>query len=267
MPKDLLHKVLFVCTSSKGSWTQSSGVWLDELAIPYYTLLEAGFTAEICSVAGGQPPVDVASYNSENFSELNYRFQNDPQAQIIFRNAKSLRSYLTTGKLSDFGCIFLCGGHGCVDDFPNNTDITEAVEFVYNVNQGCVAAICHGPLGLLDSKIITPDDDNDDPATADTSLVHGELIIKGKFVAAFSNEEESILGLEERLRLLTETKMDECGAVCVPRAPWKPNAVVDGRLVTGQNPQSSLEVSSSSTPSSSYLLLRFHCRSPEECKT
>ena len=41
----------------------------------------------------------------------------------------------------------------------------------------------------------------------------------GKFVAAYSNEEESILELESEIPHLTEDKMDECGAICVPGPP------------------------------------------------
>ena len=90
----------------------------------------------------------------------------------------------------------------------------------------------------------------------------GKLLLSGRFVAAFSNEEEDELGLRERLPQLTEDAMDAQGAICVPAEPWyvpmylcvcypigsscygarrKANVVVDGRLVTGQNPQSSLE--------------------------
>eukprot|EP01036_Dinobryon_divergens_P036987 gene36987-48267_t len=96
--------------------------------------------------------------------------------------------------------------------------------YVEDMDACCVAAICHGPIGLLRCHH------------------NGKPLLKDKFIAAFSNEEESLLGLDSVLPFLVETLMDEVGAVCVPSSPWNPNAVVDGRLVTGQNPQSSLEV-------------------------
>lgn len=73
--------------------------------------------------------------------------------------------------------LVLLGGHGCVDDFPDNVHIKEAVEKIYVVNKGCIAAICHGSLGLSDC------------------LLDGKHILKGKFIAAFSNEEEEELGV------------------------------------------------------------------------
>jgi putative intracellular protease/amidase len=70
----------------------------------------------------------------------------------------------------------LVGGHGCIEDFPYNNDIKTAVEIMYNDVKGCVAAICHGPLGLLNCNSVE------------------KPLLKGKFVAAFSNEEEQNLG-------------------------------------------------------------------------
>ena len=48
----------------------------------------------------------------------------------------------------------------------------------------------------------------------------GKLLLSGRFVAAFSNEEEDELGLRERLPQLTEDAMDAQGAICVPAEPW-----------------------------------------------
>lgn len=84
-----------------------------------------------------------------------------------------------------------------------NKYLKELVEVMHNRRQGCVGAICHAPLAL-----------------ADCTLQNGRPLLQGKFVAAFSNEEEEILGLSNVLHVLTENVMDQAGAICVPAQPW-----------------------------------------------
>ena len=100
-------------------------------------------------------------------------------------------------------------GHGCIDDFPHNKDIAYAVEYIYEKNKGCVASICHGQLGLLDAK-----------------LKNGSRLLSGKMVCAFTNEEEESLGLLDKVKVLTETAVEDAGAICMPSAPWRATAVV-----------------------------------------
>lgn len=220
------HHILAICTSSETtSYGATTGIWLDELATPYYVWQEAGYDVTICSIAGKCPTIDPGSLTDVGALEgATRRFLTDTEAQEKFTNAMSLAQIIAAGKLKTYSCVYLVGGHGCLEDFPDNMDIKEAVEYFYAEVGGCLASICHGPLGLLNC------------------MYDGAPLLKGKFVAAFSNEEESLLGLHTSVRMKVEDCMDQAGAVCAPRAPFKPNAVVDGRLVTAQNPQSSLEV-------------------------
>lgn len=197
------YRILFVCTSTAdSSWGAKTGVWLEELATPYYLLEEAGYSVELCSVKGGEPPLDPAALVSQNKSEFMERFLADPAAQEKMRRCPSLRECIDRGILSSCVALYLVGGHGCVDDFYHNADITAAVERMYNEIGGCVGAICHAPLGFADCQS------------------KGKHMLSGKFVAAFSNEEETQLGLECKVTVLTEQVMDDCGAICVPSSPW-----------------------------------------------
>ena len=249
------QRILFVCTSSTGGegTGDRSGLWLEELTVPYFTFVDAGFKdIEIVSIKGGEPVIDEACHLPQNNSKSIDKFhENDDSIQSKFKAAKSLRSFLQDeGALAGVGCVFLCGGHGCIGDFPENKDIEDVVEYVYNVTKGCVAAICHGQLGLVTCRqfAFKANHADMDPATDSVDCItrahrsSGKLLLEGKFVSAFSNEEERALGLYGKLPVLTESLVDAAGAICVPGPPWKPNAVVDGKLVTGQNPQSALEV-------------------------
>eukprot|EP01038_Epipyxis_sp_PR26KG_P014785 gene14785-19870_t len=202
-PSESFHSVLFVCTSiSSSSWMTSTGIWLDELAVPYYIFKDAGYDISICSIKGGEPAIDPGSINPDFITETSKKFLASPAVSNIFDNSMpSLKDKLNCDNFKSYCCIFLVGGHGCVDDFPNNDDIKQAVEYLYNTTKGCVAAICHGSLGLLNCKS------------------NGKALLADKFVAVFSNEEEQCLGLQNTLPIFVENKVDEIGAICVPAAP------------------------------------------------
>jgi putative intracellular protease/amidase len=175
---------------------------MEELTTPYYIFKEAGYNIEIASIRGGKPAVDPASLSSQFRSENVVRFENDEEAFGKFENALKIDDIVENGSICKFGGIFLCGGHGAVDDFFDNIALKRAIEYMYSTQNGCVAAVCHGTLALV------------------RCLHEGKPLLKDKFVAAFSNEEEGILGLQSLLPLLTETLVDEAGAICVPSSPW-----------------------------------------------
>ena len=202
-----VYKVLFVCTSTKeSSWGAKTGIWLDEVSIPYYALKEAGYSIVICSIEGGAPPIDPGALNAQNLGEASQRFLNDEEAQSVFNSAQALADIVSNKPaFRQFSALYLVGGHGCVDDYPKSPALKEAVECMFSTIKGCVASICHGPIGFTNCEY------------------QGSHLLKGKFVAAFSNEEEAQLGLLEKIREQTKTAeqtMDDCGAICVPASPW-----------------------------------------------
>ena len=85
-----------------------------------------------------------------------------------------------------------------------------------------VAAVCHGPGGLIRAK--KPD---------------GTPLVAGLRVAGFTNEEEAAVGLQDVVPFALETTLRELGGKHEKGASWAPFAVRDGLLVTGQNPASS----------------------------
>jgi putative intracellular protease/amidase len=220
------HRILCVCTSaSTTSYGATAGIWLEELAAPYYIWKDAGYTVEVCTIAGGAPPIDPLSVQGgDALDELSVRFQQDSDAHYALHAAPALSEVITQGRLGSYACVYLLGGHACLEDFPDSEDVKEAVEHFYADVGGCLAAISHGPIGLH------------------RCMYKGEKLLKGKFVAGFSNEEETMLELNTSIKLSVEDALDATGAVCAPRAPFRPNAVVDGRVVTGQNPQTSVEL-------------------------
>lgn len=88
-----------------------------------------------------------------------------------------------------------------------------------------MAAVCHGPVGLINVKDST-----------------GQAVVKGRHVSAFTNTEEVAAGLDKTVPFLLEDRLRSLGAIYEKGPDFQEYAVRDGRLVTGQNPQSSGKV-------------------------
>lgn len=213
-------KVLFVLTSHNkmGELDKKTGFWLSELTHPYYVITDAGYEVEIASIEGGMAPIDPASLDTSD--KANQRFLQDAKLMAMVINSKALQSV----KANDYRAVVYAGGHGTMWDFSNNPLVNTLTADIYQ-NNGLIAAICHGPSALTDVKLTT-----------------GEYLVSGKQVAAFTNEEEAQVELTEVVPFLLQDKLIERGAKHVYAKPWQSNAVIDQRLITGQNPQSAHRV-------------------------
>lgn len=125
---------------------------------------------------------------------------------------------------SGVDAIFLCGGHGTCTDFHVSADLKSAIETLYADNK-VVAAVCHGPTGL--THCTNPD---------------GTPLVKDKVVTGFKDSEEIAVQLENIVPFMLEAKLKELGAKYESADDWNPHVCVDGKLVTGQNPQSSAAI-------------------------
>lgn len=123
-------------------------------------------------------------------------------------------------KAEDYVAIYYTGGHGVVWDFPDNEELQRLVETIYQ-NGGYVTAVCHGVVGLLNLRL--PD---------------GAYLIKDKVVTGFTNTEEWLSGKARKVPFSTENELKKRGAIYRKKAFFRPYATVDGRIITGQNPQS-----------------------------
>lgn len=211
--------ILFIVTSHAmlGDTGHKTGVWLEELTTPYYALKDAGYDVRIVSVAGGDIPFDPRSLEEENLPVSVQRYQKDKDLQAALKATDSIADVT----MAEHVAIFMPGGHGTMWDLPDNPRLSSLVVNAYESGKP-VAAVCHGPAGLVGVK-----------------LSSGDYLVKGKTVAAFTNEEEEAVGLTEKVPFLLEDKLEAQGAVMKKADNFVPNAVRDGLLITGQNPASS----------------------------
>jgi len=211
-------KILMVLTSHDqlGSTGRKTGFWLEEFAAPYFVFRDAGVDLTLASPKGGQPPVDPKSDLPENQTDAMARFKKDAKAQSDLAHTARLADM----KSADFDTVFYVGGHGPMWDLAESQDSIKLLESFYNSGK-TIALVCHSP-GVL--RHVT---------------YKGEPLVKGKRVTGFTNGEEAEVQLTNVVPFLVEDELLRLGATFEKRADWEPFFVVDGRLVTGQNPASS----------------------------
>jgi len=212
-------KILIVLTSHDqlGNTGEKTGFWLEEFAAPYYRLLDAGVELTLASPQGGQPPLDPKSSAPEAQTAATERFNADSDAQVALAATQPL-SQLNAG---DFDGVFYPGGHGPLWDLAVDADSIGLIESFLKQGKP-VAAVCHAPAVLVNVK-----------------SEGGDPVVKGKQVSGFSNSEEAAVGLTDVVPFLLEDRLQALGGQYSAADDWHPHVVVDGQLITGQNPASS----------------------------
>ena len=219
-------KILMVLTSHDqlGNTGRKTGFWLEEFAAPYFVFRDAGVELTLASPKGGQPPLDPKSDLPENQTPAVTRFKKDKAAQDALANTAKL----STVKSEDFDTVFYPGGHGPMWDLAEDPVSIALLESFYNSGKP-IALVCHSP-GVL--RHVT---------------YKGEPLVKGKRVTGFTNGEEEEVKLTKIVPFLVEDELLRLGAVFEKVANWQPFSIVDGRLVTGQNPASSTSAARSAS--------------------
>ena len=211
--------ILMVLTSHDqlGDTGRKTGFWLEEFAAPYYVFKDAGADVTLASPKGGQPPLDPKSDEDEFQTDATRRFKQDAAAQAALAGTVEL----STVSSDDFEAVFYPGGHGPLWDLAENADSVKLIEAMFALGKP-VAAVCHAP-GVFRHVM------------AQDSLP----LLKGMAATGFSNTEEEAVQLTDIVPFLVEDALRKCGAKYSKGPDWLPYVVVDGNLITGQNPASS----------------------------
>jgi putative intracellular protease/amidase len=219
----MTKRILMVVTSHDrlGDTGEKTGLWLEELAAPYWVLSDAGFEVDIASPKGGKAPYDPKSLGDEDDRPSSVaRFLADARATA--KAEKTLA--LETIDPARYDAVFLAGGHGTMWDLPENRALASLVGRMFDRN-AVVAAVCHGPAGLVSAR-----------------RADGKPIVAGRKLTSFTNAEEEAVRLTRVVPFSLETKLRELGGIFEGKGLWQAHAVRDGNLITGQNPASSSSV-------------------------
>lgn len=213
-------RVLVVATSAHtcGTLPRKTGYWLGEVAHFIYPMLAAGHAVEFVTPLGGTPPLDAKS--DLKWDRSAQKFRKDSALWNRFNHSKTPDQV----KAEDYDAIYYAGGHGAMVDLPYHPQLVDLAANLYKAGKP-VAAVCHGVAALLEIK--TPE---------------GKPLVAGRKVTGFTNTEEKLVGLTNAVPYLLEDELVKRGAIMDKGLPFLPRAIIDGHLITGQNPGSTKAV-------------------------
>lgn len=215
MSKRILHVVSNVAHYADPA--DPTGLWLSELTHAYHEFEKAGYEQHIVSPKGGQSPLEPRSLKWPNADATAKAWLADESRMALLAKTDSPDQIDS----AEFDAIYFTGGHAVMWDFPDASGLQRITREIFE-RGGVVGAVCHGYCGLLN-----------------TTLSDGSLLVAGRKVTGFSWTEEILAGVAKKMPYNAEQEMKNRGALYEKALlPFTSNVVTDGRLVTGQNPQS-----------------------------
>jgi len=210
-----MPSVLFVLSSADKTLTgNQTGWYLPEAAHPYWVLLPHA-TIDFVSPKGPNPSLDQGSVQMFK-DEGSVKFLNDETVKAKLATAKTLSEV----DVEAYDAVFYVGGHGPVLDLALDPLNAQLVSKFWNAGK-IVSAVCHGTAALVGG--------------VDAS---GKSIFAGRKATGFTNDEEIAVDKVKEIPFLLEDRVIELGGIFEKAENWAPKVVVDGRLITGQNPAS-----------------------------
>jgi putative intracellular protease/amidase/sugar lactone lactonase YvrE len=233
-----MSKVLIVTTSHdrfEGANPHPTGVWLEEFALPYLELWQHGVEITIASPKGGAMPIDPRSLPTPE--------QERAWQSAIAASQQTVK--LAEVKSTEFDAIFLPGGHGPMFDLPDNPELQQLLR-EFQADGKIIAAVCHGPAGLVG-----------------VTLADGTPLVKDRVLTSYTNSEETAAKLDKEVPFSLEGRLRELGAIFIAHEHKADHIECDGKLITGQNPNSSASIARALVNALNHQLPAIFDRTPE----
>lgn len=216
-------RVLILVTNHSDFGNQNAeptGLWLSELTHFYDVFEKEGISMDIISPKGGKIPIDSRSLGRFTLDKKTRERYEDSKFMSLLENTKSLSNI----NWKDYDVLFFAGGHGAMWDFANNNELHTLTREMYEAGK-IISAVCHGVAALQNVR-----------------LSNGEYLVKGKKGTCFTYFDESIAGVKKLVPYNLEKTLKEKGMIYSKSIlPLGRHSVVDGKLITGQNPNSATE--------------------------
>lgn len=197
-----------------------TGLWLSELTHAWHVFEQHGFEQTLVSPAGGAVPLEPRALKFPNYDRTAKAWRADPARMAMLERTLSPDDIDS----ADYDAICFTGGHAVMYDFPDSEGLQRVTREIFE-RGGIVSSVCHGYCGLLNTR-----------------LSDGTYLIAGKRMTGFAWQEEVLARVDKLVPYNAEEEARRRGALYEKaRLPFVSYAVVDGNLVTGQNPGSAKE--------------------------
>lgn len=216
-------KVLIIAANAATSPTTGwpIGFWWAELTHPYWTFTEAGYAVDIVSPRGGDlvadsfsDPQDASGYSAHDILSLGFKLS--PHHAGLLRDTRPISAV----DLAGYDAVFLAGGQSPMVTMIDDTALHAFIARAYEAGK-VLAIVCHGTCVLLRTR-----------------LSGGDLLVSGKTWTGFANAEEqfadNFVGKRIQPFWIEEEARGIEGTNFVVNAMFKPFAIRDGNLITGQ---------------------------------
>ncbi|WP_419418411.1 type 1 glutamine amidotransferase domain-containing protein [Legionella sp. D16C41] len=222
-------KVLIIVTNTNEyeSVGYRTGLWLSELTHFWDVFNKAGIKMDIASPQGGFVPLDPESLllpetgHTLGLAGDVYHYYQDRAFMNLLKNSLNIADV----NPANYHALYLTGGHGVCFDFPKSESLIELINQFYDANK-IIAAVCHGPAGLLETK-----------------RSDGQYLVHDKKLTCFSWQEEKWAKRDKAVPYNLEEELKKRGAQYTKAMlPFQSHVVEDGLLITGQNPASAKKV-------------------------
>ncbi len=218
-PKRVLMLVSNPAVSEQTGWP--IGFWWAELTHPYWEFVEHGYEVDIASPEGGplqadswSDPRDESQYSAHDLISLG--FISSPQHATLVEDTKALADV----NLEDYDALFLVGGQAPMYTFHRDERVHGVLAGFFESGKA-TAVVCHATAALLETR-----------------LSNGDLLVKDKTWTGFANSEEQFADEFVQQRIQPFWIEDEAGKLdgtnFIVDGQFKPHAVRDGHLITGQ---------------------------------
>jgi putative intracellular protease/amidase len=218
-PKRVLIVVGNPAVSEQTGWP--IGFWWAEVSHPYWVLTEHGYQVDVASPDGGKleadpwsDPRDESRYSADDLISLG--FINSPEHLKLIEQSTPLAEVT----VDDYDGVLFVGGQSPMYTFIDDERVHRLLASFYEAGK-VTAVICHATCVLLKAR-----------------LSDGSLLVAGKTWTGFANSEERFADeyvgrkiqpfwIEDEARKLENTNF-------IVNGRFKPHAVRDGNLITGQ---------------------------------
>lgn len=216
-------KALIIVTSHtnfNNAKVDPTGLWLSELTHFYDVFEKENIPMDIVSISGGDIPIDSRSLGWMVLDKATKNRHQDPDFMALLKNTLSISEVNT----ENYDIIYFAGGHGAMWDFADNALLNSMTQTMFEDGK-IVAAVCHGISALQNVK-----------------LSNGDYLIKGKRGTGFAFFDETVAGVKKLVPYNLEQRLKDRGMIYSKAFfPLGGHTVVDGNLITGQNPNSATE--------------------------
>ncbi|KAJ9298198.1 hypothetical protein DTO271G3_3803 [Paecilomyces variotii] len=218
-----MTKRILIVVTNVGHYDNPShqtGLWLSELTHAWHVFEEHGFEQTIISPAGGPSPLEPRSLKFPNYDKTAKAWRADPARMALLNNTARPDDINS----ADFDAIYFTGGHGVMYDFPDSEGLQRITREIFE-RGGIVSSVCHGYCGLLNTK-----------------RSDGSYLVAGHKMTGFAWREEVLARVDKIVPYNVEEEAKKRGAHYEKaKLPFVSYTVVDGNLITGQNPASATE--------------------------